>query len=331
MSPAPSDSEPVPAPFGSGVAFVTGASGFLGGAVAEALGGAGWRVAGFGFAPEHAAAISRLDRLAGWTEGALDAAALAAQAQKLGRPELLFHAAGGASVGASIADPERDQRWTIGSLEQALAFLKADAPEARLIYPSSAAVYGSRHDGPILEDDALDPISPYGRHKLQAERMILEGAAGFGLDAVIIRFFSLYGPGLRKQLPFELAGRLLGGAKDIQLSGTGEEVRDFLFIDDAVRLVGLAARSPRQAHPLVTNGGAGRAVTVRILAEALGTAIGWRGGIGFSGQVRAGDPASLLADLSKARTLGFSPKVELVDGLAQLAAWMREEAATPVG
>ena len=318
----------VPAPWGTGVAFVTGAAGFLGGAFASALAEAGWTVAGFGHPPRGGGG-ARLRRLASWREGDVEADALAAAAARAGTPEIVFHAAGGASVGASLADPEADARRTLGSLSQTLAFMRGAAASARLLYPSSAAVYGADHPGPIAEDDALNPISPYGRHKLEAERLIREAAAGFGLDAVVVRFFSLYGPGLRKQLPWELAGRLLAGPAGVELSGTGEEVRDFLYVADAVRLLGLAARLPRQDGPLVLNGGGGAPVTVRELAEALGRAVGSGARLSFSGQARAGDPACLLADPARAAALGFAPAVDLQEGLARLAAWVREETAAP--
>ncbi len=296
-----------------GVAFVTGAGGFLGGAAAAALQDAGWRVAALGHGALPAAALR--------IESDVGAESLAAAVRALGRPTLVFHAAGGASVGASLADPEGDFRRTVGSLEATLAFLRDAAPDARLIYPSSAAVYGARARGPIPESAALDPISPYGRHKQMAEARIAEAVAGWGLDAVVVRFFSIYGPGLQKQLLWELAGRAAAGPDSIELSGQGDEARDFLFVDDAVRLVLRLAGLERGATPQVVNGGTGRAVTVRGLAEALCAALGVQTRITFNGQVRPGDPESLVADPALARAVGFEPEVSLEDGLQRFAAW----------
>jgi UDP-glucose 4-epimerase len=290
----------------AGVAFVTGAGGFLGGAVAASLEAAGWRVARIARRPEG---------------GDLDEGLLAQAARAAGPPDLFFHAAGGSSVGASFADPGEDRRRTVGSLQQALAHLEKTAPRARLVYPSSGAVYGAGHAGPIPETAAPDPISPYGAHKLEAERLIGEAAAGFGLDAVILRFFSIYGPGLRKQLLWELAGRLAAAPARIELAGSGEETRDFLYVDDAVALVRLAAGLEPQASPRVLNGGAGEAVSVRRIAEGLARAMHAVTAVAFDGSVRAGDPQSMVADMAKARALGFAPSVPLDAGLARLAAW----------
>jgi UDP-glucose 4-epimerase len=308
-------------PKGTGAAFITGAAGFLGGAVAAAFAKAGWRVAGFDQAPGAA------DGFAHWSTGDVHRDALARAAAGIGAPEVVFHAAGGSSVGTSIADPEADFARTVGSVRETLAFLQREAPGARLVYPSSAAVYGAVSAGPLTETAPLQPISPYGRHKLEAETAIAAAASGFGLEAVILRFFSLYGPGLRKQLLWDLAGRLASRPERLGLSGTGDEARDFLFIDDAVTLVGFAAGLAPAGAPKILNGGRGEAITVRQAAETLARAMGSEAAIGFSGEARAGDPAALVADISSARALGFAPRVAFEDGLERFALWFTNLAA----
>ena len=300
----------VPPPRGSGVAFVTGAAGFLGGAVAAAFVRAGWRVAGFDLAPGWAGGCAH------WITGEVHRDVLTRAAAELGKPEVMFHAAGGSSVGASVADPEGDFTRTVLSVRETLAFLTAEASTARLIYPSSAAVYGAAATGRLSEDARLDPMSPYGRHKLQAETEI----AGAGLDTVMLRFFSLYGPGLRKQLLWDLARRLKSRPAQLELSGTGEELRDFLFVDDAVRLVGLAA-GPGPGGERVINGGRGEAVAVRHAAKTLAKALGCETAIGFSGAARAGDPDALVADTARSESLGFSPQVTFEAGAVRFARW----------
>ena len=300
-----------PRPYGSGVAFVTGAAGFLGGAVAAAWVRAGWKVAGFDTTPGWAGGCAH------WIAGEVHRDSLAQAASEVGAPEVVFHAAGGSSVGASVADPDGDFARTVLSVRETLAFLKAGAPGARLIYPSSAAVYGAASAGKLSETARLAPISPYGRHKLKAETEITDA----GHEAAILRFFSLYGPGLRKQLLWDLARRLRTQPAQLELSGTGEELRDFLFIDDAVRLVGLAAGLDLAHGPLILNGGRGAAVSVRHVAGTLAWALGSDTAIGFSGETRAGDPKALVADASRAEGLGFSPKVTFEEGAKRFARW----------
>jgi UDP-glucose 4-epimerase len=224
-----------------------------------------------------------------------------------------------------LADPDEDRRRSVGVLEQVLDYLRHHAPGARLIFPSSAAVYGHA-GGPALEDTALDPISPYGRHKAMAEALIAEAASALGLDAVIIRFFSAYGPGLRKQLLWELGQRLAARPAEVELSGTGDETRDFLFVDDATALIGLAAGLERRDEPWVLNGGAGEAVSVRQVAQGLAEALGALSRILFNGIDREGDPRSLVADIGRAAALGFRPRVGLDEGLARYARWFSGQA-----
>ncbi len=316
-----------PTPRGSGVAFVTGAGGFIGGAAASSLQRAGWTVAALGHAPRVPEPHLDLAGPALRIVGEVDRSMLARAADSLGAPELVVHAAGGASVAASVADPDLDRARTVGSLVQALAFLRDRAPDARLIYPSSAAVHGAAAPSPIPESAPLDPISPYGRHKQMAESLIADAAKGFGLDAVVIRFFSVYGPGLRKQLLWDLAARLVDAPDQLELAGTGDETRDFLFIDDAVRLIGLAAGLERAAAPRIVNGGAGRALTVRQVAETLVRAMAASTTITFTGAVREGDPRSLVADPATLRALGFSPRVPFEAGVERLLDWIRAGAA----
>ena len=303
--------ELVPRPHGAGVAFVTGAAGFLGGAVSGALVRAGWRVASFDRSPGWSAGCAH------WTTGDVHRDALARAAADTGPPDVVFHAAGGGSVGASVADPEGDFARTVLSLRETLAFMRSAAPGARLIYPSSAAVYGAASAGPLCEDAPLEPISPYGRHKVQAEAEI----AGAGLDSVILRFFSLYGPGLRKQLLWDLAQRLAARPSRLELSGTGEELRDFLFIDDAVRLVGAGADIDLAGRPLILNGGRGEPIPVRRVAQTLAQALGSEAAISFSGETRAGDPATLVAHPARSAGLGFSARVGFEDGVRRFARW----------
>ncbi len=108
----------------------------------------------------------------------------------------------------------------------------------------------------------------------------------------------------------------------VELAGHGDEARDFLFVDDAMTLVGIAAGLERQAAPLLINGGAGRAASVRQIAETLAAALGGRSRIQFNGEVREGDPRSLVADVARAGALGFEPAVSLTDGMSRMARWL---------
>ena len=304
----------VSAPTGSGVAFVTGAGGFIGGRVAAAFKASGWRVAAFG----PGAALPGASYL---SERLLASDDLEAAVQAVGGPALLVHAAGPSSVGRSVTAPAEDFERTMGSLAVTLAFLRAAAPEARLIFPSSAAVYGAGHARPITETDALHPASPYGLHKRLAEELIAGWSAQYGLKACCVRLFSIYGAGNRKQLPWDIVQRLKARPAALRLSGAGDERRDYLHVDDVARLFGLLAVLEANRLPPVLNGGTGVGVTVAGMARAIIAASDLKPELAFNGEVRAGDPPFLVADVSNAAALGFRPQVDFDEGVATFVRW----------
>jgi UDP-glucose 4-epimerase len=306
------------------VAFVTGAAGFIGRQSVNALKRGGWRVVGLSRVQPGDEALDLVGPDV-WITGKVSRLGLKQAQARFGHPEVLIHAAGGASVRASLDDPLEDFDRTVGSMREVLAFLRTDSPAARLIFLSSAAVYGAANAGRIREDAALRPISPYGLHKRLAEDLAFGWASQFGLDVAVVRLFSVYGPGIRKQLLWDIAQRLCVQPRAIELFGAGDELRDFLYIDDAVRLIGRLAGMERADQPLLLNGGSGEPSSVSAVAQHLCNALGVDTRVSFNGAVRAGDPRSLVADTTTAQALGFVPQVGLAEGLARFAAWTRAE------
>lgn len=299
--------------------IVTGAHGFLGRNVAASFQQAGYEVHGLGIgtwsgeAPEDFG-ISR------WYETALTLETLRAVSC---RPDVLVHCAGSGSVGFSLSNPLDDFLMTVDTTATVLEYLRTVAPGARLVYPSSAAVYGCRHDGPLEETCQPDPVSPYGVHKLMAEQLCLSAVRNFGLDCRIVRFFSLYGPGLRKQLLWDAARRLTGTSDEaVEFFGTGQETRDWLHVRDAATLMLMLAE--HESPPLVVNGASGDVRSVQDMLLALRAALAGRAQIAFNNQVREGDPQHLQAATTLAERLGWQPAVPLAEGLQEYAEWFRD-------
>jgi UDP-glucose 4-epimerase len=257
--------------------------------------------------------------------GAIDRAILSDIAEQLGGIDAIVHCAGGSSVGASLKNPAEDFERTVMSTARVLEFMRRHAPQTRLVFLSSAAVYGAANVEPLHEDLPKQPISPYGAHKACAENLIASWADQYGLQATALRLFSVYGPGLRKQLLWELSRRALAGENPLTLFGSGEERRDFIAITDAVELIARAA-DPKAEPPPVLNGGTGRGTSVRALAEGLVGALGGAASLRFNGEVKAGDPATMVADMRRANVFGFTPAITLEQGLAEYAAWARRQA-----
>jgi UDP-glucose 4-epimerase len=197
------------------------------------------------------------------------------------------------------------------------------SPQSRLIAASSAAVYGSGHSGPISEDAALTPMSPYGQHKLMMEQLCRSYAMSYGIGSTVVRLFSVYGSGLRKQLLWDVCSRLQENNRELVLGGTGEEIRDWCDVRDVVRLLAMFAQSPQAESFRVINGGSGQSMRVSEVASLLAEHWG-RVGVRFSGTVRAGDPFSLLADNAALHATGFAWHIPPSQGIANYVRWFKD-------
>jgi UDP-glucose 4-epimerase len=297
------------------LAWITGASGFIGGHVTQRFLEAGWSVIGIDRDPVEGGRFPHIATEVGRVS-------LQTAFDRLGPPQAVFHGAGNGSVGRSIADPAMCRRDTLDSTLRLLDFLIVKAPDCRIVFPSSAAIYGAASQTILSEDCLPNPVSPYGEHKLAAEEACLE-AAKAGQPVAILRMFSVYGPGLRKQLPWELGRKLLSGDK-ATLFGTGDEVRDFFCVTDAARLIFDLATTARPT-PLIVNGGTGIGTTVASFAEIFGQALGHITRVKFNGEERNGDPKTYLADTTRLDALGFRATVNLRDGLAEYAQWLKRD------
>ena len=302
--------------------WVTGSSGFLGRHMARHFAAEGYDIGGIDFR-EMTKEELRRGGIKHWVQGDLTRSSLESLARLTDIPDAVFHLAGGGSVAASYENPLRDFHDNTVTTANVLDFLRREAPSAVFILASSAAVYGVQGPGPNPEDSPPNPLSPYGFHKLMAEQLCHSATRNYGLRVMLIRFFSLYGPELRKQLLWDLASRLALNPKTVVLSGTGQETRDMFYIDDAVRLAAHLLRVEGD-RAMVVNGGSGEASTVRKVASALIRHLGVKTEIEFNGQGRKGDPENYQAEIKHARSLGYEPKWSIDKGIAEYVAWLRD-------
>jgi UDP-glucose 4-epimerase len=230
-------------------------------------------------------------------------------------PHRVIHLAGGSSVGPSLAAPAEDFARTVGATISLLEWIRQQAPSALVVLASSAAVYGNAATVPIGEDTPRAPLSPYGAHKAMMEAAAASWAGNFGLRVVLVRLFSVYGPGLRKQLVWEVLNRLARGERRLSLGGTGSETRDWLHIADAASMLVAAAGLASPAAPGF-NGCTGTPVSVRDTVLALAQGFGADVDLVFDGQSRVGDPAHLVGRPSAGLMASIAP----LDGLRRFAA-----------
>ena len=305
--------------------WITGGRGFIGRHMAASMHAKGHAVIGLGHG-----AFSDAERTAGgwldWRNGEVSHANLDGLAAAHGLPDTVLHLAGGSAVGPSFALPAEDFRRTVISAADLAEWVRLRSPLTRLVMASSAAVYGAGHPGPIIETAACRPFSPYGYHKRMAESVLESYARNFGLSVAIVRFFSVYGAGLRKQLLWDCCTRLVNKPLSLNLGGNGTELRDWVHVADAVALLACASSVASPDCP-VLNGGSGTATSIQSVAESLCAAWQLPGlPVRFSGNARPGDPASLVADPKAAMSIGWQPTVPWAQGIAEYVNWYRAAA-----
>lgn len=236
------------------------------------------------------------------------------------KPFAVVHAAGGASVAASVADPRADFAAGPALTGTLLEALKLASPATKFIFLSSAAVYGNPHALPVSEEAPRRPVSPYGRHKMACEDLCAEYGQSQAVPCAVARIFSAYGPGLRKQVLWDLCVKLSRSKESLALQGTGAESRDFIHSRDvALALDLILTHGATDGSPY--NLAVGAETTIRSLAEDLCRLIGVSPALEFDGHVPEGNPLRWQADMSRLEQLGFAPTISLAEGLREYTAW----------
>jgi len=241
---------------------------------------------------------------------------------KSGNPNYIFHLSGGSSVPLSIKNPLEDFNKTVNATEELLDWMRRRTCDAKLLIVSSAAVYGDCSISEIPEDNVTNPLSPYGLHKSLIEKMSKYYAKNYNLKLVIVRLFSVYGIGLRRQIIWETCRRIFENSDELLFSGTGLEKRDWLNIGDAISLLIFSIKLADYNSPIY-NGGSGKPLEVREMVNKICSVWGSKIPIRFDGITRAGDPFSLVASLKKINSCGWTPKVNINTGLIETVAWVK--------
>ena len=299
--------------------FVIGVTGFIGRHVAHHFAKKGWKVLGLGTRPPENAPQPDL---AGYYQLTLPSNDLSALI-KLIQPQVCVHCAGRSSVANSLDNPWADFQAHVEITFNVLNAMRLEAPGCRVISLSSAAVYGNPASLPIREDHNLRPVSPYGFHKLIGENLFAEFSEIYGVPTTIVRIFSAYGTGLRRQVIYDLCYQALTEPV-LRLHGTGAESRDFINIRDVAKgIYLLAERAPCQAEAY--NLASGRETTIKELAELVAALSGRNQAIDFDRLNPQGNPLNWQADISRIAQLGFVPTIALEKGVKAYADWCRIE------
>jgi UDP-glucose 4-epimerase len=237
--------------------------------------------------------------------------------------DCVFHEAAIASVQRSIQDPIWTGRvGTEGTLNVLVA--ARDCGVRKVVFASSAAVYGDSPQLPKREQMCPDPKSPYAVSKLAGEHHCMVFQELYGLETMVLRYFNVFGP--RQDPSSEYSGVIsrfisaLARGKQPVIFGDGEQTRDFVYVKDVVRANILASRSGRG----IFNIAGGRRTSLKELAFLIGKILE-RDVQPVHKDPRPGDIRDSLADISRAMDIGYKPKTSLEDGLAETIQWFSRQ------
>lgn len=310
--------------------LVTGAAGFIGSHLCEALLWRGCEVVGLdNFDPAYARqtkeanvrAIEATARKTGRRFGLVeeDVREAGALARLCGeeRIDTVAHLAARAGVRASLADP---RGYAQVNVEGTVAVLEAARREgAAVVFASSSSVYGALVAERFEETLAPAPVSPYAASKLAAEEYCRTYHALYGLPVTCLRLFTVYGPRQRPDLAIRKFMEKLYRGEPLPVYGDGSAARDYTYVEDTVR--GIVAALAGEGAGETINLGGGEPVTLGELIEALERVTGRQAEVERLPE-QAGDVPRTAAEISKAkRVLGWIPQVKLEEGLRRYVEW----------
>lgn len=301
--------------------LITGVGGFLGKYIAKEFVKKGWTVFGIDILSIPANEIKHLgfESLLRADLRSSDFGPWIRQIQ----PHLVIQAAGPSSVHQSVLDPELDFNLSVHSLFHLLNVLRTCSFKSRIIFLSSAAVYGNPKYLPVKEEDPLNPISPYGYHKCLGEKILKEFFEVYKIRGCSVRIFSAFGPGLRRQIFWDICRKIFFEPV-ITLKGTGNETRDFIYAEDVARGIVLLAEKA-DFNGEVYNLAGGEGIKINDLSSKILDQLMKKPKIDFSGTSDPGDPLYLRADMSRLARLGFAPEISIEEGIRRTINWFLEQ------
>jgi UDP-glucuronate 4-epimerase len=306
-------------------AVVTGAAGFIGSHLSEALLCQGHEVRGVDcltpyyeptikranlahLLPHPAFELVTTDLRSGDLEPLLDGV------------DVVFHLAGQPGVRLSWSSEFADYMGHNVLATQRLLEAAKEHDISRFVFASSSSVYGNAPAHPTAEEDLPRPHSPYGVTKLAAEHLCWLYAANYGVPTVALRYFTVYGPRQRPDMAFFRFLDAVLDDKPLPLYGTGEQVRDFTFVGDVVDAT-VAAATVDLEPGTVMNIAGGSSTTVNALLALLEELVGSELRIEPLSE-QAGEVAITGGSIERSRRLlGWAPKVDLREGLSAQLAW----------
>ena len=230
----------------------------------------------------------------------------------------VFHMASHASVAGSVRDPRYDFGVNVVGTLEILESVRRK--KASLVFPSSAAVYDPNSALPHKENAPRYPASPYGAAKLACESYVQAYSRCYDLNLKIARLFNAYGPGMTRFAIFDFYRKIKRDPKVLEILGDGKQIRDYLYIDDAINgLIQIAVQGQAGED---YNLASGEPVKTIELAAMVAKTMGFEDiEIQVKGETFPGDISQWYADIEKIKSIGFQNTMDLETGLKRTIEW----------
>lgn len=236
--------------------------------------------------------------------------------------DYIFHLAAIASVADSVERPVETHQVNFDSVFQLLELARKQTKLKRLVFASSAAVYGDEPTLPKQEESVIRPLTPYAVDKFAAEKYVINYAHLYGVPTSAVRFFNVYGPNQNPFSPYsgvisimmnQYHQILAGEAAEFKIFGDGDQSRDFVFIEDVIQALTLVATSEASLGE-VYNVGTGKSVNLNELIATLNQLLNVELPIVHQ-EKRSGDIQHSLSDITKIKNIGYEAKDTIYTGL----------------
>ncbi len=237
--------------------------------------------------------------------------------------DYIFHLAAIASVADSVERPVETHQVNFESVLMLLELIrKYQRNLKRLVFSSSAAVYGDEPTLPKREESIIRPLTPYAVDKFAAEQYVLNYNHLYGIPTSAVRFFNVYGPNQNPESPYSGVISILvncykkllsGEAASFSLFGDGTQSRDFVYVDDVIQALLLIA-SKEETLGRQFNVGTGKSITLNELIRVIDDELGVKLPVQYKDE-RSGDIKDSVADISRLLSIGFESKYTIQSGM----------------
>ena len=237
--------------------------------------------------------------------------------------DYVIHCAGGASPIVSMINSvskKQDYKKNVLSIKHVLDHILSKKKNTKVIFISSVSVYGNNKLKKVSENTKINPISNYAKNKFLAEKICLNYHSKYKIDILILRGTSIFGPGQKKQFIHDACLKITQN-NDI-FFGTGNEIRDYIYIDDLCNLINRVLQKSFKGFKVV-NAGTARGVKLKSVITYIKKKLKVKIKPKFNRIGSDTNPMSMVADNKKAKSFNWSPKIKFFDGLDNYINWFK--------